>query len=90
MRDRKATGDHESDQGDDCQRHVHVEDLLDEALIGIDRGVEENEREGAGKRQHGCDRKRPQSLSEQCAVQAAYSSIRKSNKAYAKSPNTAS
>jgi hypothetical protein len=31
------------------ERHVQVEDLLDEALVGVVGRVEEDEREGAGQ-----------------------------------------
>ncbi len=38
---------HEPAQRDDRQRHVQVEDLLDEALVGVVGRVEEHERERA-------------------------------------------
>jgi hypothetical protein len=43
---------HEAAERDDRHRHVHVEDLLDEALVGVERGVEEDER---GRRRNGHD-----------------------------------
>ena len=45
--------EHEPAQGGDGQRHVDVEDLLDEALVGVQRGVEEDQREGDGDREDG-------------------------------------
>jgi hypothetical protein len=36
-------------QRDDAERHVDVEDLLHEALVGIVRRPEEHERERAGE-----------------------------------------
>jgi hypothetical protein len=39
---------------------VDVEDLLDEALIGVDRGVEEDERESGRDRCRGGQRKASQ------------------------------
>ena len=39
--------DDEADERDDRERHVQVEDLLDEALVGVERRVEEDQREAA-------------------------------------------
>ncbi len=44
--DRVESGDHEADQRADRDRHVDVEDLLDEALVRVVRRVEEDHREG--------------------------------------------
>jgi hypothetical protein len=60
---------------------VDVEDLLDEALIGIERCVEEDERE----RRRDCycrrERKPREATTEKPCFQRFQSSIRKSNKA---------
>ena len=45
MPDREQTAEDEPAQRHDRQRHVDVEDLLDEALVGVERGVEEHQRE---------------------------------------------
>ncbi len=45
MADRVDAAEHEAAEGNDRQRHVQVEDLLDEALVGFVGGVEEDERE---------------------------------------------
>ena len=50
--DRVDAADDEAAEGDDRERHVQVEDLLDEALVGLVRRVEEDERE-AGPDQQG-------------------------------------
>jgi hypothetical protein len=60
---------------------VHVEDLLDETLIGIDRGVEEDERERDRDRRRGGDREPEKSPAEKLGLQGFQSSMRKSNKA---------
>ncbi len=46
MGDRQEPPEHEPAQRHDRQRDVKVEDLLDEALIGVERSVEEHQREG--------------------------------------------
>ena len=61
----------EASEGDDRHRHVEVEDLLDEALVRLDRGVEENEREGGSDRDRRSDREGAQALS----VQGRLSSV---------------
>jgi hypothetical protein len=43
---------------------VDVEDLLDEALIGVDRGIEEDERKGGRDRRRGGQRKASQAPAE--------------------------
>ena len=47
------SGDHEADQRADRQRHVQVEDLLDEAL-GVERRVEEDQREAGREDRDRC------------------------------------
>ena len=49
-----ATG-HESAQGDDRQRHVDVEDLLAEALVGVHRGPQKDQRVAGHENQDRCD-----------------------------------
>jgi hypothetical protein len=49
--------EHEAAQRHDGQRHVHVEDLLHEALVGIHRRVEEGQAE-AGRERHGGDERK--------------------------------
>jgi hypothetical protein len=44
---------HEAEERHDRHRHVHVEDLLDEALVGVVGRVEEDEREGRQDAEHG-------------------------------------
>ena len=48
MADRVDPGDDETDQGDDGERHVQVEDLLDEALA-VERRVEKGKREAGAE-----------------------------------------
>jgi hypothetical protein len=43
--DRVHPRDDEADERDDPERDVEVEDLLDEPLVGVERRVEEHERE---------------------------------------------
>ena len=43
--DREHAARHEAAERDDRHRHVHVEDLLHEALVGVERRVEEDQRE---------------------------------------------
>jgi hypothetical protein len=62
-------GDHESDQGDDRQRYVDVEDLLDEPLIGVVRRVEEDKRKCRGQRRRRGERKTPQTPAKKLRVQ---------------------
>jgi hypothetical protein len=47
---------HEAAQRHDRQRHVQVEDLVDEALVGVVGRVEEDQREAAGDEDDGEDR----------------------------------
>ena len=65
--DREDAADDEADQRHDRQRHVQVEDLLDEALVGVERGVEEDQRKRQGEHRHGGDRE----WSESFAVHAS-------------------
>ena len=60
--DRHDPAGHEAAQRDDRHRHVHVEDLLHEALVGVQRRVEEHERQRRGQRDDGRDRERLESL----------------------------
>jgi hypothetical protein len=60
---------------------VDVEDLLDEALVGVDRRVEEDEREGDGDRRRGGDCEPEKSPAEKLGLQGFQSSMRKSNNA---------
>ena len=53
MADRVDAADDEPAERDDRERHVQVEDLLDEALIGLVRRVEEHEREARSDEQGG-------------------------------------
>jgi hypothetical protein len=62
-------GDDEADQGHDRERHVHVEDLLDEALVGIVRRVEEDKRDRRGKHRRRGERQLPESPAEKRRVQ---------------------
>ncbi len=52
--------------GDDRQRHVQVEDLLDEALVGVERRVEEDQRERQREHRHGGDREGSSVLCRTC------------------------
>src|SRR5438128_12465033 len=110
MGDREHTAGDESAQRDDRKRHMHVEELLQERLFGVERGVEEDQCEGhrhrgqRAKGQHGGSRTtQPPSLAsapsgpERSPMPAArragsqgQSSTRKSNRAYAISPNNRS
>ena len=47
-------------QGNDRQWHMDVEDLLDKALICVERGIEEDERQRRGERNDGRQRQRRQ------------------------------
>jgi hypothetical protein len=67
---------HEPGQRDDRERHVQVEDLLHEALVGVVGRVEEHEREGADDEHDGRDREGLQPPGESCGV--SHSSRRKS------------
>jgi hypothetical protein len=49
---------------------VDVEDLLDEALIGVDRGIEEDERERHGDGGRRGEREREQSPTENLLEQS--------------------
>jgi hypothetical protein len=49
---------------------VHVEDLLDEALIGLDRGIEEDEHERRRDPGRGGEGEREQSLTENLVQQS--------------------
>ena len=54
--DREDAADDEAEQRDDRQRHVQVEDLLDEALVGVSRRVEEDQRKAGAEHRDGRDR----------------------------------
>jgi hypothetical protein len=43
--DRHQAADHKAGERDDRERHVQVEDLLQEAFFGFDRCIEEDEAE---------------------------------------------
>jgi hypothetical protein len=58
-----AGGDEAGERGY-RERYVDVEDLLDEALVDVVRGVEEDERERCRDRRRGGDRKPPEAASE--------------------------
>ena len=79
MADREHPAEDEPAQRHDRQRHVDVEDLLDEALIGVERRVEEHERERDRDRGDCCKCE----AAKTAAVhgQSAQSSSRKSNTA---------
>ena len=61
--DRADPADHEAAERHDRQRHVHVEDLLREALVGVDRRVERGQRERRGQHDRGGDSERRQACS---------------------------
>ena len=48
-------GDDEAEQGDGRERHVQIEDLLDEALVGVLGGVEEGQAVARAHHHHGRD-----------------------------------
>ena len=48
--DREQAAEHEPAERHDRERHVDVEDLLDEALVGVQWGVEEHQRKRHGDR----------------------------------------
>jgi hypothetical protein len=60
--DRQDPAQHEPAQRDDGERYVDVEDLLQEALFGFQRGVEEVQRERERERERGRDAERAQAL----------------------------
>ncbi len=60
--DREQAAEHEPAQRDDRERHVDVEDLLQEALFGFQRRVEEDERERGRDRDDRRDAQRAQAF----------------------------
>jgi hypothetical protein len=60
---------------------VHVEDLLDESLVGVVRRVEEDERERDGDDRRRADREPEKPPAEKLVLQGFQSSMRKSNNA---------
>jgi hypothetical protein len=63
--DGQPSPEDEPTQRDDGQRHVEIEDLLHEALVGVERGVEEHERERDTDRDDGgkCEAPEPLAVS---------------------------
>jgi hypothetical protein len=81
VHDAEDAGGHEPDQRNDRERYVDVEDLLNEALIDVVGGVEEDKRQGCPDRNRCADREPRQTPSEELWLQGFQSSITKSNNA---------
>ena len=61
--DRVNRGDDEAEQRDGRERHVQIEDLLDEALVGVLGRVEEGQAVARAHHHHGRDRRGGEALS---------------------------